>query len=316
MDFKRLRAFYLVAKHGSLRRAANQLGLTLPTLSVQLKKLESELNVRLFHHLPNKLLITERGHLFLQEITRVLQALEKARATVSHQTDDLTGKVSISMGSDIAKYFAPRIAVFIKRYPRLALSILARSSRETLSLVLGGEVDIGIGRFKSTPRGIHRKKLLENGVWLAFPRNHPLSRRRNIGLKDLAAFRIITLTRNSETRKLIDSVFHRNRIAPEKMLEVGTCQSAIDFVRLGLGVALVHDACVAGELKSKVRYIDMSHLFGKGEVYLIHRTTGVTAPAQRAVINIFVDESSKFKTAAPPPSHPLGKQGDAIARNG
>src|SRR3974377_2310471 len=138
MDFKRLRAFYLVAKHGSLRRAANQLGLALPTLSVQLKKLENDLNVKLFHHLPNKLLITEHGQLFLQEITRVLEALEKARATVSNQTDDFTGKVSLSMGGDIAKYFAPRIALLIKHQPRLALCILARPSRETISLVSVG----------------------------------------------------------------------------------------------------------------------------------------------------------------------------------
>jgi DNA-binding transcriptional LysR family regulator len=313
MDFKRLRAFYLVAKHGSLRRAANQLGLTLPTLSVQLKKLENDLKVQLFHHLPNKLLITEQGHLFLQEITRVLEALEKAKAAVSKQTDDLSGKVSLSMGSDIAKYFAPRIAQLIKHQPRLALSILARPSRETLSLVLGGEVDLGIGRFKSTPRGIHREKLLENGVWLVVPRNHALSRRHNIGLKDLAAFRIITLTRNSETRKMVDAVFHRNRIELEKMLEVGTCQSAIDFVRLGLGVALVHDTCVVGEQRSKVHFMEMSNLFGKGEVSLIYRSNGLITPAQRALINIFVDESSK--TEWPPLSRHVRKQGDKSARN-
>ena len=287
MDFKRLRSFYLVAKHGSLRRAANQLGVTLPTLSVQLKKLEREINVKLFHHLPNKLLITERGHLFLQEITRVLDALEQARAAVSNQTDDFTGKVSISMGSDIAKYFAPRIALFVKRHPHLALSILARNSRETLSLVLGGEVDLGIGRFKSTPRGIHRKKIRENGIWLAFPRNHPLSRRHNIGLKDLAELRIITLTRNSETRKMVDSVFHRERIEPEKMLEVGTCQCAIEFVRLGLGVALVHDICVIGERKNKLQFINMSNHFGKAEVSLIHKINRPITPTQRATINIF-----------------------------
>jgi DNA-binding transcriptional LysR family regulator len=298
MDFKRLRAFYLVAKHGSLRRAANQLGLTLPTLSVQLKKLESELNVKLFHHLPNKLLMTEHGDLFLQEITRVLEALEKARAAVSHQTDDLEWKLSISMGSDIAKYFAPRIAVFIRHYPRLALSILARSSRETLSLVLGGEVDIGIGRFKNTPRGIQRKKLLENGVCLAFPRNHPLSRRQEIGLKDIAAFRIITLTRNSETRKLVDSAFHRNRIEPEKILEVGTCQSAIDFVRLGLGVCLVHDICVAGDLKN-LHFVNMSHVFGKAEVSLIRRTNAIITPAQTALMNAFIDAASKTELPLP-----------------
>ena len=298
MDFRRLRAFHLVAKYGSLRRAANQLGLTLPTLSVQLKKLENELNVKLFHHLPNKLLITEQGHLFLQEITRVLEALERAKATVSNQTDDFTGKVSISMGSDLGKYFAPRIALFIKHHPRLALTILARPSRETLSLVLGGEVDFGIGRFSSTPRGMHREKLLENGVCLVFPRDHPLSRKHEIGLTDIAAFRIITLTRNSETRKLVDSAFHRNRIEPEKILEVGTCQSAIDFVRLGLGVSLVHDICVAGDLK-KLHFVNMSHVFGKAEVSLIRRTNAIITPAQTALMNVFIDAASNTKLPVP-----------------
>ncbi len=297
MDFKRLRAFHLVAKHGSLRRAANQLGLTLPTLSVQLKKLENELNVKLFHHLPNKLLITEQGRLFLQEITRVLEALERARAAVSNQTEDFTGKVSISMGNDLGKYFAPRIALFLKAHPRLALTILARASRETLSLVLAGEVDFGIGRFKSLPRGMHREKLLENRVWLVFPRDHPLSRRNEIGLKDIAAFRIITLTRNSETRKLVDWAFHRNRIEAEKILEVGTCQSAIEFVRLGLGVALVHDICVAGELK-KLNFVNMSHVFGKGEVSLIRRTTTLITPAQAALMSAFMDAASKTELPA------------------
>ncbi len=310
MDFKRLRAFQLVARYGSLRRAANQLGLTIPTLSVQLKKLETELNVKLFHHLPNKLLITEHGRLFLQEITRVLEGLEKARATVSSRSDNFIGKVSISMGSDIGKYFAARIAVFIKDHPHLALTILARASRETLSLVLGGEVDFGIGRFKSLPRGMHREKLLENGVWLVFPHDHPLARRRDIGLKDVAAFRIITLTRNSETRKLIDSVFHRNRIEPEKILEVGTCQSALDFVRLGLGVSLVHDICVAGDLK-KLHFANMSHVFGKAEVSLIRRVNAIRTPAQTALMNVFIDAASK--TELPLPSRP-GKNSTASSR--
>jgi len=288
MDFKGLRAFHLVAKYGSLRRAANQLELTIPTLSVQLKKLERDLNVKLFHHLPNKLVITERGHIFLQTTTRVLDALENARAVVSNQTDNFTGRVSISMGSDIAKHFAPRIASFIKLRPRVALSILARHSSETLSLVLGGDVDLGIGIFKSTPRGIHREKLLENGIWVVFPRNHPLSRRHNVGLKDLAAHRIITHTRNSETRKMIDSVFHRERIEPEKMLEVGSCQFAIEFVRLGLGVALVHDNCVIGERRNKLRFINMSNHFGKAEVSLIHKINRPITPSQRATIDIFL----------------------------
>ncbi|MBI2985699.1 MAG: LysR family transcriptional regulator [Deltaproteobacteria bacterium] len=296
MDTKKLRTFWLVAKYGNLLSAANRLKLSLPAVSIQLKKLERELGVPLFHHLPNKLILTDQGQVFLREVNKVFEALERAKAVVSDKADGYSGRISISLGSDIAKFFAPRIASFIRNHPRLGITLLARPSPETLSLVAGGEIDLGVGRFESVPRGIHKKKLLENGVSLVFPRNHPLSRKEKLGLADLAAYRLIMLTRSSETRRIIDSVFLRKRIEVENILEVGSCQSALDFVRLGLGVGLVHDMCVFAEPQKKILSRNVSEFFGVTAVFLIYRPAISLHPAYRALID-YLHSSSRHKVS-------------------
>lgn len=291
MDLKRLQSFYLVAKYGSLLRAANHLKVTVPTLSVQLKKFEADLHTKLFHHLPNRLLLTDQGHAFLKEASRIFDAVERAELSLSDDTKGLAGKLSISLGNDMSKFFAPKIASFIRRHPHVGITILSRHSPETLSLVVGGAVDLGIGRFERIPRGINREKLLENGVLLIFPANHTLSRKARLEISDIAPFRIITLTRNSQTRRIIDSVLRRNRIEPENILEVGNCETAINYVRLGLGLGIVHDICVTGEAKRNLRSVDMSKVFGKTDVTLIYRPRSILIPAHRAFLEVFINSS-------------------------
>jgi DNA-binding transcriptional LysR family regulator len=286
MDIKKLNAFYLAAKHGSLLQAANRLKLTVPSVSIQIKKLESELKVELFQRLPNKLVLTERGHLFVGEAKNVLDSVERAKTSVEISPDASNAKLSLSMGTDIAKYLAPKIARFVKDHPRLGITLLARPSPETLALVLSGDIDMGIGRFKSIPRGLVRRKLLENGVWCVFTDGHPLARKQKLALTDLCEHRLVTLTRNSGMRKNIDRVFRRNGMEPEAIIEVGSCQATMDFVRLGLGAGLTHDLCVLADAKNKLSYRDMSPTFGKAEVTLIYRSNWIVSPVHQALLEI------------------------------
>jgi len=83
MDIRNIKTFYLVATHGSLTRAANQLKLTVPAVSIQLKKLEADVGVKLLHHRPNRLLLTDRGRVFLERVNQILTALEDAKQIVN-----------------------------------------------------------------------------------------------------------------------------------------------------------------------------------------------------------------------------------------
>jgi len=170
MDIRHIKAFYLVATNGSLLRAANQLKLTLPAVSIRLKKLEADVGVKLLHHLPNKLLLTDRGRVFLEKVTPILTALEEAKQIVNDRNNEYVGKISISLSNNIARFYAPEIAAFIRKYPGLEVTILNRNSPEIFSTVLDGGVDIGVGIFKSVSPRIARRKLLDSGIWVVYPR--------------------------------------------------------------------------------------------------------------------------------------------------
>ncbi len=298
MNLKHLTAFYLVAKHGRLLQAANHLGVSLPTISLQIKQLELALGVELFHHRPNKLILTEPGQVFFREIKSVFDALDRAKSAVALDGESYTGRISISLGSDIAKFFAPQIAAFLREHPKLSITLLARPSTETISLVTDGEVDLGIGRFERIPRGIRAERLLDYGVCLVFPRNHPLGRLRKPRLNDLTAYRLIMLARGSATRKAIDTAFERSGSEMQSIIEVGNCQSACDLARLGLGVALVHDICLATLHDKKLQSVDLTEYFTKTHVSLIYRDASTLGIAHRALIKIFTDNAQKEHTAS------------------
>jgi len=93
---------------------------------------------------------------------------------------------------------------------------------------------------------------------LVFPRNHPLSRRRNVSLAEIVAYRLILHASSAAARRLIDSGFHENGIEIKNILEVGTCDAIVEFVRLGLGIGFVHDICLAKGREKAIGSRDMS----------------------------------------------------------
>ena len=179
MELEQLRTFYFVAKYGTLPGQVNYLKLTIPAISLRLKKLEQNLNAKLFYRYPNRLELTDKGHLFLRQVGHVFDAIDKLNKRPSlHIPGSYSGKLTISLGRDLARFFAPQIASFSQNHPLLRMTILSRSSPETLPLIAEGSVDLGIGRFLKCPRGIQKKLLLDSRIYLVLPKNHPLVRKR------------------------------------------------------------------------------------------------------------------------------------------
>jgi LysR family transcriptional regulator, low CO2-responsive transcriptional regulator len=181
----------------------------------------------------------------------------------------------------------PRIAAFSQKHPELRITMLSRPSAEALSLLLEGVVDVAIGWFPKVPRGIQKIRLFSSKMRLVVPYNHPLSRKRTISLPDVARFRIILHTSTAAARRIVDSAFHANGIEMDNSLEVGTCESIIDFVQLGLGIGFVHEICLPAE-RSKIRSIDMRREFGSIDVSIIYKKATASHSSYRMLINALV----------------------------
>ena len=293
MELEQLRTFYFVAKYGTLPRAANYLKLTIPAISLRLKKLEQNLNVKLFYRYPNRLELTDKGRLFLRQVGHVFDAIDKLQEAIAPNPGSYSGKLTISLGRDLARFFAPQIAAFSQNHPLLRMTILSRSSPETLPLIAEGSVDLGIGRFLKCPRGIQKKVLLDSRIYLVLPKNHPLVRKKTIAPTDISKYRLLLHAEGAGTRKLIDAGFAQSGVEISNILEVGTCESIIELVHLGVGVGLVHDICLPARKDKTIARITMNEIFKPIEVSIIYKASVLSRPPCRALIETLVNSRRK-----------------------
>jgi DNA-binding transcriptional LysR family regulator len=296
MDLKKLDTFRLVARFGSLSRVAAQRGLTLPAVSIQIKNLETDLGVKLFDHRPNRVTLTHHGRILLKEANSILDSVVRAREVLTKPVHGYEGNVLVSISADLGRLFAPRVAAFLRRHPNLNVTILARRTRESLALVMGGEIDMAIGFFPRVPRGVSRTMIADTDISLVIPRGHALARQKAPGLADVFAYRVVT------RRLLLDDavVTKKTPLYLPNLIAVDTCQLAMDFVECEQGVGLVHGLCATADPRKTLLQIDMTRHFAKTGVALITRANAALGPAAQALRESFVDKATGLRAPARP----------------
>jgi DNA-binding transcriptional LysR family regulator len=289
MNLDRLKAFCLVGQDGGLLRAAQKLKLSPATISLRLKHLEEEVGAQLFERRPNKLLLTDKGQLLLPQAQRILQQIDDTVASLREQRGRCEGDVSVLVGSDMAHFFAPRIAKFVQNYPQVNLKILVNPSPDSLELLIGGQGDFAIGRFLKVPKSIATYALFTSTIAAIYDREHLLGRRKRLTLRDLASCGLIVTSRYSAIRRIVQKAFASDGLEMHTVLETGECSLISEYVRMKLGVGLVHETCVRGKLDANVHARDLRHLFGRLDVVLIYRKERQLSAAQRRFIETISD---------------------------
>lgn len=293
MNIDRLKAFCLVGQNGGLLRAAQKLKLSPATVSLRLKHLEDEIGARLFERRPNKLLLTDKGRLLLPQAQRILQQIDDTVASLREERGRCEGDVSVLVGSDMAHFFAPRIAKFVENHPQVNLKILVNPSPESLELLIGGQGDFAIGRFLKVPKSIATFPLFTSTIAAIYDRDHPLAQRKQISLKDLAACGLIVTSRYSAIRRIVQKAFANHALEMRTVLETGECSLISEYVKMKLGVGLVHETCIRGKLPSNVSSRDLKHLFGRLDVVLIYRKERLLTAAQKKFIEAISNEMER-----------------------
>ena len=284
LDLKKLRAFRLVARHGNLRLAAARLNITVPAISFQIRRLEEDLGVKLFQRLPNKLILTRAGETFVRETEAIFDRIGKAVANLTAQTSP-KGRVSLSIGNDLAWYFAPRIGNFIKRYPGIELRMQIYKASEAIAALGKGDLDVGIGIFPAIPKTLVHEVVAESPLSLACPPNHPLLRLQPPRLEDIARYKLLVLPRHTHTRHVIDRAFAGAKVETRSFIEAGNCQTARAFVEQGIGIAIIHSLCMEHGPSNRLRRIDLGQNFEAIEIAAVYRKGSDSVPVLRQLMD-------------------------------
>jgi DNA-binding transcriptional LysR family regulator len=240
LDVRQLRAFVTIANSGSFTRAATSLNLSQPALTVQIRKLEEALGVRLFDRNTRIVALTRNGAELLPTLGRILRDLDGVLAETRQLATMQRGTVRLAVLPSFASGVLPEvIAAFRGRHPGVDFSIRDVIASGVAELVASGEADLGLtGGAVSSPD----LEILLGGVdhmHAVYPETHALARRRRIGVADLAPYPLILMDAATSVRQVVDAAFAAIGISPLVGAEVTYMSSAVGMVRAGLGIAIL-----------------------------------------------------------------------------
>ncbi|KAF7597807.1 MAG: LysR family transcriptional regulator [Candidatus Dactylopiibacterium carminicum] len=245
MNFRHFHYFVVVAEELHVARAAVRLGIAQPALSQQIRALEEQLGVRLFHRANRRITLTEAGEAFLVEARAALMHAEQAGRAARRAARGETGRVDIGYVSSalaelpflsaLAAFRATHPAVRIGMHMRLAADHLAALRTQTFDLV------ITRGPMPEPPEDYDSLVLSRQPMIVALPDSHPLATRAGIALPELAEnnFLVPDDPPGCGTGHAIALLCEAARFTPRSSMVVNEMSSAVGLVAGGLGVALL-----------------------------------------------------------------------------
>lgn len=240
LDVRQLRAFVTVADCGSFTRAAASLNLSQPALTVQIRKLEEALGIRLFDRNTRVVALTRNGAELLPTLGRVLRELDGVLAETRQLSTMRRGIVRLAVLPSFASGVLPEvIAEFRARHPGIGFSVRDVIASVVADLVAGGEADLGVTGGAVSGSDLEILLRSSDRMHAVYPEAHALARRRRIGIADLAPYPLILMDAATSVRQVVDAAFTAAGIAPLVGAEVTYMSSAVGMVRAGLGVAVL-----------------------------------------------------------------------------
>ncbi len=243
---KQLRAFCHAATTGSISRAADQLYLSQPSVSLQIQALERELNTMLFERRGPKIRLTPDGQALLEIALPMVEGMDSLRDTFAERCKDLnSGFLNIAAGESTMLYLLPDyLKRFTDRYPGVRIRLHNVTGSQGMAMLRADEADFAVGSLQDMPDDLSYHPVIDFNPVLITPLHHPLARRQQITLKDIAQYDLILPPRYLHTWGLIKSVFQQYNIQYKVILEAGGWVVIKKYVETGLGISIVTDICL------------------------------------------------------------------------
>ncbi len=272
ITLRQLTVFAAVARHGSFTRAAEELHLTQPAVSMQVKQLEGQLDVALFEQLGKKIYLTEAGEEVYHYSREINQQLEELQTVLDNLKGLEQGKLRISVATT-ANYFAPQLlAEFARRYPEVTVSLDVTNRQALLSQLAENEVDMVI--MGQPPEGMELEAgaFMENPLVVIAPPGHHLAGQAHIPFEELEKETFLVREPGSGTRGAMERFFQAHGVALTPGMEVSSDEAIKQSVQAGLGLGVMSQHAVEMELSlGRLQILDVQEFPIVRHWYVVHR---------------------------------------------
>jgi DNA-binding transcriptional LysR family regulator len=234
-----LRVLEASARLGSFARAAEELHLAQPTVSVQIKKLSETLGFPLFEQVGKRIHLTDAGQRVYAGCVDVFRALSNIEETLTQMRGLESGRLRLAATSS-AKYFAPRLlGAFIQRYHGIETSLHIHNQSTLLERLRNNEDDLYLFGTPPGEQEVMVQAILSNPLVVFAPSDHPLAGEKDIAFARLANEPFLMREPGSGTRTFILKLFEQHGLAPKIRMELNTNEAIRESILAGLGISIL-----------------------------------------------------------------------------
>lgn len=299
---RQVRAMVSVATHMSFARAAEELHLTPPAVSLQIAQLEREAGVPLFERLGRRLHLTPAGEAALRACTAMLGQLRSVEEELAALRGVEGGLLNVGVISAGDYFFADLLASFCSQHAGVRLSLSVCNRDELLEKLDLNLVDLGVMGQPPEDEAFAASAFAEHPIVIVASPKHALAGARRGTLASLAGVPFIAREQGSLTRSVMDETLRRARVKPAIAIEAASTETIKRAVAAGFGVAFVSAHAVAAEIAAgRLALIDVEGTPVRRQWFSVHRR-GKRLPAVAAAFVEFLgtEGAARIRELVPP----------------
>ncbi len=291
---RQLQVFEKVASHLNYSRAAEELYLSQPAVSMQIKQIEGHIGLPLFEQMGKKIYLTEAGHELFHYARSIAQQLSEMEALFDEMKGLGKGKLILSV-VNTANYFTSQLlAKFCQRNPNINVILQVANRDAVLKQLSDNSTDLAI--MGQPPEGLDltAESFMQNPLVVVADPAHPLATQRHIKFTKLENETFVTREKGSGTRIAMERVFAEHGVHPRISMETETNEAIKQAVRAGMGLGILSLHSIELELEThRLVTLDVEHFPLLRHWFVAHRSNKRLSSAAIAFKDFLLTESGK-----------------------
>lgn len=242
MNIAQLKTFVTIADRASFSEAAKALGISQPSVTMQMQALEADCGTQLLDRAHRKVQLTRSGGALLPHARRILAEVDAARASLDALATTVSGSVTIAASTTPGQYLLPRLlGTFLAENPSVRVVLHVHDSAEVVAQIEAGEADVGMTGAQSVGK-VTFEPLGSDDLVLICPPGHPAAHEAVRSFADLAAEPFVMREEGSGTRAAAEKVIRDAGFDPAALrtvMQLGTNEAIVSAVEGGVGLGIV-----------------------------------------------------------------------------
>lgn len=307
INLHQLRIFNTVVRLGSFSRAATELSLSQPSVSIQVTELERQFEVELFERVGNSVRLTGAGHILDDYTRRIFALIDEARRAMDELKGLHAGRLLIGASSTPGTYLLPDLLARLKaQHPRLEIVLRVASPLRIQEMVLAHQIDVGVIGWTVTLSDLEALPMVTDELVLVTAPGHRFASLPEVELAEAVREPFILRERGSGVRESFDDAIRRAGVRITPALELEGTEIVKQAVAANLGIAVLPRCAVDLEVSSgRLRIVPIRGLHVERAIWLIyHRTRALPRIAQAFIGLATSGPQTTAPAASPAPATP------------